>query len=340
MAAAYIQVPPDSSGQKSQGFNNVVGNTAVVATAVAVVTSSGVSCDPPSGNGVAVAGTVNSNAADSGSPVKVGGVYNSSLPTAASGNRLDIQLDVNGRQLMATSADGTVAAGTAATKSFLVGGVYNTALPAPTNGQQVALQLDACGRAFVTATGNVASNAADSGNPVKVGGVYNSTLPVVPNGGRCDIQLDASGFQRVAGAITATVISSASAVGAVMTATPGEWSITHSPAANTQATISKAAGGAGVRHVCRQVSGTIGQDATGSTAVLVTLNLRDGATGAGTVLQSWTMCLANTAGAVVPFSFPGLNIFGTANTALTIEFNASGGVHVFQSVNASGFSVS
>lgn len=40
-------------------------------------------------------------------------------------------------------AAGTVAAGTAGTKSLLTGGVFNTSAPAPSNGQQVALQLDA-----------------------------------------------------------------------------------------------------------------------------------------------------------------------------------------------------
>lgn len=39
--------------------------------------------------------------------------------------------------------------------------------------------------------GNVASGAADSGNPVKVGGVYNTTYPTLTNGQRGDIQLSA-----------------------------------------------------------------------------------------------------------------------------------------------------
>lgn len=41
--------------------------------------------------------------------------------------------------------------------------------------------------------GNVASGAADSGNPVKVGGKYNLTLPVLADGQRGDAQVDASG---------------------------------------------------------------------------------------------------------------------------------------------------
>lgn len=41
--------------------------------------------------------------------------------------------------------------------------------------------------------GNVASGAADSGNPVKVGGVFNTTLPTVTTGQRVDLQATARG---------------------------------------------------------------------------------------------------------------------------------------------------
>lgn len=42
----------------------------------------------------------------------------------------------------------------------------------------------------VTATGNVASGATDSGNPLKTGGVYNTTQPTLTNGQRGDTQMD------------------------------------------------------------------------------------------------------------------------------------------------------
>lgn len=44
-----------------------------------------------------------------------------------------------------------------------------------------------------TVTGNVASGATDSGNPVKVGGVFNTTLPTVTAAQRVDFQTDANG---------------------------------------------------------------------------------------------------------------------------------------------------
>ena len=55
-----------------------------------------------SGNQTAV-GNIASGVADSGNPVKTGGVYNSTLPSPASGSRVDTQMDLNGRQLVATS---------------------------------------------------------------------------------------------------------------------------------------------------------------------------------------------------------------------------------------------
>jgi hypothetical protein len=63
----------------------------------------------------------------------------------------------------------------------------------------------------VIATGNVASGATDSGNPVKVGGTYNTTLPVLTNGQRGDMQLAVSGGLRtIFTALTQTAIDSAS----------------------------------------------------------------------------------------------------------------------------------
>jgi hypothetical protein len=63
-------------------------------------------------------------------------------------------------------ADGSVAAGTAATKSMLAGLVYNSASPTLTTGQQVALQGDSSGNLKV----NIATSATLSENLAQVGG--------------------------------------------------------------------------------------------------------------------------------------------------------------------------
>lgn len=48
-----------------------------------------------------------------------------------------------------------------------------------------------------TVTGNVASAATDSGNPVKIGGVYNATKPTVTDGQRVDWQMTNRGEGQV-----------------------------------------------------------------------------------------------------------------------------------------------
>lgn len=62
----------------------------------------------------------------------------------------------------------------------------------------------------ICAGGNVASGAADSGNPVKIGGKYNSTLPTFTNGQRGDAQIDAWGALRVR--LSATQVTGADGV--------------------------------------------------------------------------------------------------------------------------------
>lgn len=105
--------------------------------------------------------------------------------------------------LVTDTSDGSVAPGTAATKSSLAGGQYNSTPPTLTNTQQAALQLDVNGNlktsatatvaGTVTVVGNVASGATDSGNPVKTGGIYNSTTSTFTNGQRADSQVDTTG---------------------------------------------------------------------------------------------------------------------------------------------------
>lgn len=116
-----------------------------------------------------------------------------------------------------------------------------------------------------------------------------------------------------------------------------EFSITHSPAANTQATITKAAGGAAVRNVCRALSFTIANDA-GAKSGVIQVNLRDGGTGAGTILKSWRLIVP--AGDVRGVALPGCEIPGTANTAMTLETSAAPGASVTADVNFEGYQIS
>jgi hypothetical protein len=133
---------------------------------------------------------------------------------------------------------------------------------------------------------------------------------------------------------SATNLALANKVGIQMSEGSGHWSQGNEPATNNQATTSKAAGGAGVRHVCTAFSGSIMSIA--AIVVPVYLRVRDGASGAGTVL--WTMGFVVPAGTTLNFGLSGLSLLGTANTAMTCEFSAAPGATNFESVSMSGYS--
>ncbi len=113
------------------------------------------------------------------------------------------------------------------------------------------------------------------------------------------------------------------------------WSVAHTPVAATQATATKAAGATGVRLVCTYITFSLAVAATAQTILQV--SLRDGATGAGTIL--WSMNVLKAAGeSMTVFSLSGLNIEGSTATAMTIEFSAAGVAASLQSVAMGGYS--
>lgn len=119
----------------------------------------------------------------------------------------------------------------------------------------------------------------------------------------------------------AAVLANLSTLGALLVNEPGRWSITHAPLVSIQATISRGAGGAGVRHVCKAI--TFGLSAgVAIAAATVTVNLRDGATNAGTILKTWQFALPAATVFPIHVELSGLNIPGSAATAMTLEFGA------------------
>lgn len=116
------------------------------------------------------------------------------------------------------------------------------------------------------------------------------------------------------------------------------WTITNDPAVNTAATVSRAAGTGGAIHVADCATATFVANTTAPAAAVVTVVIRDGATGAGTIVWSADMALTATAGvAATPVQLCGLNINGTANTAMTVEFTAAGGANTFETVGLTGY---
>lgn len=134
--------------------------------------------------------------------------------------------------------------------------------------------------------------------------------------------------------------SAATKTGVGVVARPGEWTALHVPATATQATISKAAGAAGVRHICTSITATLAAGASALAAgAPLTVNLRDGATGAGTVLWTSIINIPANAAESNTITISGLSIVGTAATAMTLEFAAAGGTNSYQSVSMTGYSV-
>lgn len=125
-----------------------------------------------------------------------------------------------------------------------------------------------------------------------------------------------------------------SSAGAQLITRPGDWAINNVPAAATQPTISKAAGAAGVRHVATSISVAISTVGTAQTAALVFV-LRDGATGAGTIL--WSLQVSLPVNTTWSFALSNLNIVGTAATAMTLETVAANVAASFASVSLTGY---
>lgn len=122
---------------------------------------------------------------------------------------------------------------------------------------------------------------------------------------------------------------------ATNTAPPGAtFNIYHTPVAATQATITQAAAAAGVRNVCSGISASLCTVGTAQAAA-VQLNLRDGASGAGTILWSQTFSFGTTT--MLSVNLTGLCIYGSAATAMTLEFSGAGVTASFESVTLTGY---
>lgn len=111
-----------------------------------------------------------------------------------------------------------------------------------------------------------------------------------------------------------------------------QFAVNHAPANATQATISQAAAAAGMRNICQAISATL--SATGTAADPVQVNLRDGATGAGTILLSAALAAPVNGSAI--WTLSGLRIRGTAATAMTLEFANASAANTFQCVSMFG----
>lgn len=114
------------------------------------------------------------------------------------------------------------------------------------------------------------------------------------------------------------------------------WDVQHLPAANTQATISKASAGTGLRNVCTGFTVTLAATSAAPAAVNISVAIIDGASAGSTYLWRSTISLPATAGAISAFVRSDTWLVGSAATAMTIEFSAAGGANTIESVTMEG----
>ena len=111
---------------------------------------------------------------------------------------------------------------------------------------------------------------------------------------------------------------------------PGQGS--HAPAVNVQATITIAAPGTGLRLACNSITAMLVANTTAPAAAKVSVRLIDGASGGATILWEAVLALQAVAGDRAGIALAPLFIRGSANTAMTLEFDAAGGANTFESV--------
>lgn len=134
-------------------------------------------------------------------------------------------------------------------------------------------------------------------------------------------------------------VGALSSLGAQLAAAPGNWSVTDAPLPLAQATVTRAAA-AGQRHVCTSITASLTDSSANGDDPLVLL--RDGATGVGTILwQTRLSALFDPAAAggnyIDRVALSGLNIVGSVNTAMTLEFVAASAADMQQTVALTGF---
>lgn len=118
-----------------------------------------------------------------------------------------------------------------------------------------------------------------------------------------------------------------------------DWSLTHEPGVNAQATKTRQAAGPDTRNVCTGLTASFAATGTAPSAVNVQLRLIDGGTGGARVLWAMTISLPAVAGAMNGVVRENFWRQGSPNTAMTFEFSAAGGAFTIQTIDFEGVTV-
>lgn len=114
------------------------------------------------------------------------------------------------------------------------------------------------------------------------------------------------------------------------------WDAQHLPAANTQATATKASAGTGLRNVCTGFTVAITGGTTAPSAVQLSVAVIDGASAGTTYLWRSSIALPAVAGSMAAIVRSDIWLVGSEATAMTIEFSAGGGANTIESVTMEG----
>lgn len=316
MAEQNVQIAPNSTGLKIRLEEVVVaGPTTVEQQVVTLADSSGNLLDSKL-QGVAQDGTdgtgITPPTGASGIRGWLSGIFNrlaGGLP-AALGAGGGLKIDGSGTPLAIRLQDGTTA-------TLMV---VRSADPGDAAAFGSSLDVRSILAGYNGATFDRLRSGGDNADAVATASLGEMLTIARPSG------FNGSTWDRLRTA-AAAVLSATSGLGAHLVAPPGNWSVVSAPAVSTQASAVKAAGGAGVRHICTNISFGLSSAAVLAAGATMIVNLRDGASGAGTILKTWQFALGTTgaeAGAIAPVvvSISGLSEVGTAATAMTLEFTA------------------
>ncbi|MEN9924383.1 MAG: hypothetical protein RL268_509 [Pseudomonadota bacterium] len=172
-------------------------------------------------------------------------------------------------------------------------------------------------------TQRIVSDSSDAQAPIGEACLATQGRPMVYNA-RSNV------WDRIREADGTTQGLTTSKVGVQVWAKASEWTEVHTPAAATQATITRAAGAAGVRHVCTGIVATLACAAAASGPLTVTL--LDGAA------VRWAGVVSAPVQGCAVLQVDGMAIVGTAATAMTLQFSAAGAAGSLEAVTLMGYS--
>jgi hypothetical protein len=270
----------------------------------------------------ALSQVVNTSASGSGPLSTAPSVFNGATWDRVRGN-------TSGGFIQGPIADGVATAGNPVQIGGVdSSGVVQSALVDSTGGVTQA----SASSAQADAISNTQSTPANNVTPF-----YYRNTPLLFNSSTYDRQRSAD----LGNYFTAVTLTANASIGAAIGEKGGRFSVVSTPAAGTMASASIAADATPMRHVgdCISFSAT---SSGAAVATALTVDLRNGATGAGTII--WQFAIASKVAAaagtqvVDPFTVCGLMLTTGGNTALTAEFSA-GVANTVQSISLSGINL-